>query len=470
MTTFKMSVKGKYIVDPCGRVRIFRGINGVLKYFPWYPYKAPDPPLLNSTYMENLRNWGFNVIRLETMWAGAEPQEGQYNETYLSKLKDIVELANNYNIYIFHDMHQDLLTSALKGLDNLSGYDGIPLWLFRKFPNCSSYNMLTCPAKVLIEPCIKYPCPFYDGFDSNGNWFFNYFTSVCSNAFQQLYKNNSGAVDSWNPTIFSPYEAGCRNLLPVYNILNAAIRTVDTQTLLFYEPVTYAIDANGFPLGTGFNTVPGGNLSANLSVLSYHWYCTTLSIGLPIPVTLPPGVTLLTTGTTCNIQGDLIFQAVDNDITQTGGSSFLTEFGFDGRTNTGAQQNDYVLDKSDQYFQSWTVWGQSFINESNNIQYDILSQFNRPYAYAIAGTPLFMFYDRNDTHCFILKYTIDLTITCPSQIYLPSTIYPRPNGYNITLTCELSSNINADDPNSIDINTTNSTANGCCAIVIICPT
>ncbi|CAF1529367.1 unnamed protein product, partial [Rotaria sp. Silwood1] len=145
-----------------------------------------------------------------------------------------------------------------------------------------------------------------------------------------------------------------------------------------------------------FNTVPGGNLSANLSVLSYHWYCTTLSIGLPIPVTLPPGVTLLTTGTTCNIQGDLIFQAVDNDITQTRGSSFLTEFGFDGRTNTGAQQNDYVLDKSDQYFQSWTVWGQSFINESNNIQYDILSQFNRPYAYAIAGTPLFMFYDRND--------------------------------------------------------------------------
>ncbi|CAF4095443.1 unnamed protein product, partial [Rotaria sp. Silwood1] len=45
-----------------------------------------------------------------------------------------------------------------------------------------------------------------------------------------------------------------------------------------------------------------------------------------------------------------------------------------------------------------------------------------------------------------------------------------PNDYNITLTCELSSNINADDPNSIDINTTNSTANGCCAIVIICPT
>lgn len=101
MSTDKMSVQGKYIVDKCGRVRIFRGINGVLKYFPWYPYKAPDPPLLDSNYMANLRNWGFNVIRLGTMWAGTEPVEGQYNETYLSIMKNIVELADNYSIYIY---------------------------------------------------------------------------------------------------------------------------------------------------------------------------------------------------------------------------------------------------------------------------------------------------------------------------------------------------------------------------------
>ncbi|CAF3328521.1 unnamed protein product [Rotaria sp. Silwood2] len=67
----------------------------------------------------------------------------------------------------------------------------------------------------------------------------------------------------------------------------------------------------------------------------------------------------------------------------------------------------------------------SFLNESSHIQYDILSQFNRPYAYAIAGKPLLMFYDRNNTRCFTLKYTIDLTITCPSLIYLPSAIYPK---------------------------------------------
>ncbi|CAF2964848.1 unnamed protein product [Rotaria sp. Silwood2] len=544
MSTEKMSVNGKYIVDKCSRVRIFRGINGVLKYFPWYPYQAPDPPLLDPNYMSNLRDWGFNVIRLGTMWAGAEPLEGQYNETYLSKLKEIVELANNYNIYLFHDMHQDLLTSALKGLDNLSGYDGIPLWLFKKFKPCVDNNIFTCPSQTGLKPCVKYPCPFPPNFDAGGNWFLNYFTSICSSGFQQLYKNQSGAVDSWSkfwvkiaqtfgsysnvlgyelinepwfgdfykdPLLLLPDKAGRENLLPVYNILNQVIRTVDTQSLLFYEPVTYGVFFQGPFLGTGFDTVPGGHLYANLSVLSYHWYCSTASI-IPsnvlsiipsnvlsiIPPELlsiiPPQVlaliplaalqsiisailsiipqdvlTVLSTEASCNTQGNMLFQTVDQDIEHTGGSSFLTEFGFDGRTDTGAQQNYFTLDKCDQYFQSWTVWGMSFLNESSHIQYDILSQFNRPYAYAIAGKPLLMFYDRNNTRCFTLKYTIDLTITCPSLIYLPSAIYPRPNGYSITLTCELESNVNTEDSNLIDIKTTNSTDNGCCAIVQICP-
>lgn len=172
----------------------------------------------------------------------------------------------------------------MKGLDNLSGYDGIPLWLFKKFKPCVDNNLLTCPLKTGIEPCVKYPCPFQPNFDSNGNWFLNYFTSICSSAFQQLYKNESGAVDSWskfwvkiaqtfgsysnvlgyelinepwfgdfykNLLLISPAEAGRSNLLPVYTKLNQAIRTVDTQTLLFYEPVTYGAFVEGYPLGSG---------------------------------------------------------------------------------------------------------------------------------------------------------------------------------------------------------------------------
>ncbi len=176
-------------------------------------------------------------------------------------------------------MHQDLLSSAIHG-----GYDGIPLWLYNKFPACVANNLFSCSLVSFQPTCVSYPCPIPPGSDSNGNGFLDYFTSACSYAFQEFYKNNSGSVDSWsqfwikiaqtfgsysnvlgyelinepwfgniyqNPSLILPGVAGSQNLLPVYTQLNEAIRTVDTQTLLFYEPVVYGIDAQGNLIGTG---------------------------------------------------------------------------------------------------------------------------------------------------------------------------------------------------------------------------
>lgn len=72
--------------------------------------------------------------------------------------------------------------------------------------------------------------------------------------------------------------AGKYNLLPAYDQLVAAIRRVDNDTLLFYEPVTYGayLPSTGFP-GTGFDRVPGGEAQRAKSVLSYHYYCFFLS-------------------------------------------------------------------------------------------------------------------------------------------------------------------------------------------------
>ena len=41
------------------------------------------------------------------MWPGVEPQRGVYNESYLRIVRDIVEEAATYGIYILADMHQD---------------------------------------------------------------------------------------------------------------------------------------------------------------------------------------------------------------------------------------------------------------------------------------------------------------------------------------------------------------------------
>lgn len=62
------------------------------------------------------------------MWAGVEPQPQQYNVTYLNVIKQIMELLRSHDIVVLLDMHQDLLSSRT------GSYDGIPSWLYDRFP------------------------------------------------------------------------------------------------------------------------------------------------------------------------------------------------------------------------------------------------------------------------------------------------------------------------------------------------
>jgi len=55
-----------------------------------------------------LRDLGFNVIRLLTIWEAVEPYaSGEYDEEYLDYLEQIVAKAGEYGIYCLIDMHQD---------------------------------------------------------------------------------------------------------------------------------------------------------------------------------------------------------------------------------------------------------------------------------------------------------------------------------------------------------------------------
>jgi len=73
-----------------------------MKGFPYY-----DNQIMNATRLELYRQWGFNVVRLGTMWSGAQPvTQGQFNETYISILERAVKRLASYGIYALLDMHQ----------------------------------------------------------------------------------------------------------------------------------------------------------------------------------------------------------------------------------------------------------------------------------------------------------------------------------------------------------------------------
>ena len=71
--------------------------------------------MLSPERHQQLKEWGFNAIRLGSMWSGVEPVEGQVNETYIDILTEIVSGLEKQGIYTYLDMHQvgKPLTSSL---------------------------------------------------------------------------------------------------------------------------------------------------------------------------------------------------------------------------------------------------------------------------------------------------------------------------------------------------------------------
>ncbi|CAF1172342.1 unnamed protein product [Adineta steineri] len=459
-------VSDSLIVDDSGRVRIYHGVNFVMKGFPWYP-----PELLDPIKVANLSQWGINFVRLGMMWAGVEPQPQKYNVTYLNIMKQIVELLESNEIFVLLDMHQDLLSSRT------GSYDGIPGWLYDRFP----------------APNHPFPWPFKSG--AGTNWFDLYLTEACSHAFQCLYDNIGGAIESmsdfwrvvattyknysnilgyeiinepWagnyfaNPTLFLPGIAGEKNLQPLYEKVAKAIRSVDNDTLIFYEPVTWGVRLNGKYFGTGFTHVPGGDDYRNRSVLSYHYYCIILSVK-PVPdnSTIPVFDRLL-----CDdVEGPALFRSVQTDLAQLGGSAFLTEFGGCDGSPTCDEQLDWGLDAADQFLQSWAYWGDMFGHTS------AIKRISRIYARAISGKPLAMQYIASQ-RLFYLSYYINPAIEEPTEIYIPPLQFPQ-QGYNVTVNAvlkwkidPLNSNIILVEPNVQLVKSNNPSMIG---IVEICP-
>ena len=58
----KIYVKSGQFVDLDGRIKLFTGINSVIKHFPWY-----DPKMLDPEQHKQMAELGFNAIRLGAM-------------------------------------------------------------------------------------------------------------------------------------------------------------------------------------------------------------------------------------------------------------------------------------------------------------------------------------------------------------------------------------------------------------------
>ncbi|KAJ3326551.1 hypothetical protein HDU76_012826, partial [Blyttiomyces sp. JEL0837] len=267
---------------------------------PWYPVVDH----WDKQYSFNIDDVAFiadlniNVVRLGVMWPGVEPERGKYDKSYLEVIKSIVEMCNEKGIYVILEMHQDSFSERFCG-------EGVPLWAV------DITSPLDRVGIHLPNSTVGFPRPAKEPYelDEKGipsaedcakmSWSSYQLTIAAANAYQNLYDNIDGLLDSfanyWQqvaltfasypnilgyeimnepfagqifevPSLLLPGVADRVNIQRMNSAVGDAIREVDHRNLIFYSGVTWD---NFF---TGFTDVPGGYGWRDRTVLSFHYY------------------------------------------------------------------------------------------------------------------------------------------------------------------------------------------------------
>jgi endoglycosylceramidase len=484
----KVDTNTNRLVDSSGRQRLFHGVNAVYKVPPWYPitdhfdfrFSLADEDIAQ------LKAWGFNAVRLGVMWPGGEPVRGKYNDTYLNIMKSIINRLGAAGIYSIVDIHQDLYHRRFCG-------EGAPDWAV----NVGSFP-LPFPIPALgttaypkdkdgnppLDMCLNYTfavyywaeqtCAafqsLYDNTTGIQTAFANYWAHLA-----QLFKGNEYVLgyelinEPWpgdiyfQPDLLLPGVADRLNLQPMYNILNNAIRQYDNDHIIFFERSLVDL----FP--AGFTAGPGGPAYNDRQVLSYHIYCGPgYSDGTPRYVIL------------CDAENTYMYSNNVNQYKSLGCGGFLTEFGAMGNETNAISSISYLTSLADEHFQSWTYWqykyfndittagpGESFYGADGNLETGKVKALSRTYARAIAGQALSMIFD-DSTGRFSLAYTLNTTISLPTEIYLNEALY-YPKGYTVLLSPPNVATWTSPEKNIINVKPLGSASNGASLFVAISP-
>ncbi|KAG9396974.1 Cellulase (glycosyl hydrolase family 5) [Carpediemonas membranifera] len=86
-------------------------------YSEFRPFDNADP----VAALKNIKELGFNGIRLMLFWECIEPQQNTYSKRYLDQVASFIELCEAHDVLVLIDFHQDLFSRRLAG-------SGAPDW------------------------------------------------------------------------------------------------------------------------------------------------------------------------------------------------------------------------------------------------------------------------------------------------------------------------------------------------------
>jgi endoglycosylceramidase len=435
-----------------------------------------------------LQGLGLNMVRLGVMWAAVEPVQGQFNYTYLTQARALVDMLGANGIVTLVDMHQDLLSPETCG-------EGIPQWAMdllitsracnesvmeegaHAVGGCKSireYNLTIDPSTgyPTTESCLQHPFSMLYPTPEVSSAFQSLFTNVngVQDAFVNFWSVVSGAFadsesvlgydlinepfvgDFWRANLLNevlvPGHTDLTYLQPLYERVAAAIYQQDPTHLLFFEPTPLPDSLpflGGIVSPVGFNSTPGATIGIppHQCVLSWHYYS---CIAAPSGVCDAQGNPLSSATEVCDkfVSSSFVHRMVDR--TRLGGGAMLTEF---GACTTGAEcvaEITRVTNLADSNLQSWAYWQYKYFHDPTTqsgaaeglfdpatglLIADKTKALARTYAQVVQGMPISMQFDPL-TAAFNLTYTTVANATAPSMIFAPVIYYP--NGLLLALT------------------------------------
>lgn len=367
----ELSTAGGWIVDNDGRVVILQGVNQVYKSPPFTPggdgFGADDAAFLAAN--------GFTAVRVGLYWDQIEPQPGVYNWAYLDSVRETIAILKSHGIVSILDMHQDLYGVEIGG-------HGAPDWATMFNPDDNDTTQ-PFPFAYALNPAQNQA---WDAFWANekvdGIGLQNYYARMWQTVADYMggtpgvagyeIMNEPWAGSSWLGSLLGNSHFDNQSLTPFYDQVISAIRSVDPNTTVYYEPNVLFGNATA-----GINM---GGVDDDNAVFSFHDYCIFDALGAG-------------SSAGCSLWDGMMMENAQRYVDRYGVPGVVTEFGATGNTDTIASQ----LNSINPHKFGWLYWGYndtgSLVHDpsvpptGDNVNEAIVATLAQPYPQVIAGIP-----------------------------------------------------------------------------------
>ena len=392
--------EGRWVTDRKGRVVMLHGFNMVYKRPPYHPIHAG----FGKNDAKFLARNGFNTIRLGVIYAGVEPEPGQYDDAYLAKIGKTQKVLARRGVYSLVDFHQDMYNERFEG-------EGWPDWAVLD-DGMPAEPKNGFPANYLTMPALNRAFDHFWANDAGpgGVGLVDRYAAAWKH-FADRFKTMPGSLgyDLMNePWPGSTYPScvsteGCPAFdsgpLTEFTLKTIkAIREADERNLTWYEPLlTFDFGAD----------TSHGDPEDPRAGFSFHIYCL-------------PGAFRSGTGEECGTFEDMPLENADNRSAETNDALLVTEFGATDDLAT----LERVTRLADEHMVGWQEWHYCACDEptsqaapdvqaividpkkpprGDNLKRDKLKVLSRPYPQVVAGTPEEWKFDP-EQHTFELSY------------------------------------------------------------------